>query len=152
MSTRGKPQPELSETMLGYIRRIGLPLSLISIGLALMTGAPSSWFLTGAFAFYVGALLFAADVGRERFFQSLPTLLQRGIGVAYIVLTGVLTWIWIFAPAPLVVTSEARNPNYPPDAIVGGIKWSLASQNLDYTSEMKLLTITPSFSSVSKQI
>jgi hypothetical protein len=118
-----RPQAEPTASILGYFRRIGLPLSLAIFGLGIMASTPSSWFWIAATAFYVGTFLLWLDVQNEGFFNSCSLLIRVTIGIVYLTLIVAFSRIWIFAPAALMMTGESRLSHYPEGAVVAGIKW-----------------------------
>jgi hypothetical protein len=113
--------PKMKASIWGYISRIGLPLFLIALGIAIAMAGPSFW-MVGALIFYVGAVLLAVDVRKEESFRRLKPSAQIFAGLIYGALL-FLSLFWTFTPAPLSMTGESHLPAYPPEAVVGGIKW-----------------------------
>src|ERR1700741_2582436 len=113
--------PDTTDTLRGYVNRIGLPVALAIFGLGLMASTPSFWFWVGATAFYVGAGLLALDIRAEAFFRTLNINARIGLGVIYLATSAVFSWFLILAPAPLTITTESRVPAYAIGANVYGI-------------------------------
>lgn len=122
--------PKRRKAFLQYLFRIGLPLFLIGLGVGLMLDTPSAWFWIGASAFFLGVILLAYQIQHEKWFQGLQLMAEIGVDLIFAVIF-VLSVIWIFAPAPLVIRDEPRLPKYVVGADVWGIKWEPSFSELD---------------------
>jgi hypothetical protein len=96
---------------------------LLGVGVTLISSAPVSWFWIGAIAFYLGAVLLALDIWREEFFAGLAHKIRVALLSLYAAGVIGFTFFWMWAPAPLAVNAEARNPAYDVGALLGGIQW-----------------------------
>jgi hypothetical protein len=101
------------------IVRLGGPLAISGLGISIM----NQMFWIGVILFYVGAALFAVDVAHEDFFVRLPKSLKVTVGTAIVACVTVISWLWIFVPAPISLWVSANTSTYGTGTVFHGIRW-----------------------------
>lgn len=80
-------------------------------------------FLFGVAFLYLGLIWFAIDFAYEPFFRRLPVFVRSTIGLAFCVSILLVSWKWIFVPAPVEIYGTSSVNTFGLGSKIDGIEW-----------------------------